>query len=65
MTTSSKAQRIAEAVRAASVQAALAAYEQAAISGLCHEGAWECAIGAIRALKVEEIVAAIEGAEES
>lgn len=65
MTTSSKTRRIAEAVRAASVQAALAAYEQAAISGLCHEGAWECAIGAIRALNVEEIVAAIEDEEES
>lgn len=31
------------------LQVALAAYEQARIDGLCHEGAWECAWLAVRA----------------
>jgi hypothetical protein len=40
----------AEAVRNACIAAALAGYEDAAISGLCHEGAWEAALSAIRGL---------------
>ena len=39
-----------EAVRQACLDAALAAYEDASIRGLCHEGAWEAAISAIRML---------------
>ncbi|HTO68748.1 MAG TPA: antibiotic biosynthesis monooxygenase [Myxococcota bacterium] len=35
-------------VRSAVVAAALAAYEDAAIRGVCHEGAWEAAVGAMR-----------------
>jgi hypothetical protein len=50
--------RIAEDVRAACLAAALDAYEQASMRGLCHEGAWECAIGAIRSLKLQEVVSA-------
>jgi hypothetical protein len=48
--------RIAEATRQACIEAALAGYESAAISGLCHEGAWENAISAIRRLDIEEII---------
>jgi hypothetical protein len=44
--------RIAEAVRTACLEAALESYEEASMRGLCHEGAWECAIGAIRALNL-------------
>ena len=39
-----------EAVRKACLAAALAAYEDAAIRGLCQAGAWEAAVGAIRSL---------------
>lgn len=48
--------RIAEATRKACIEAALAGYESAAISGLCHEGAWENAISAIRRLDLQEII---------
>ena len=47
---------LAEAVRKACVQAALDAYENARMDGLCHDGAWEVAVGAIRALNVERVV---------
>jgi hypothetical protein len=50
---------LATAVRDACVQAALAAYEDAAMSGLCHEGAWECAVDAIRSLDIERLIAAL------
>jgi hypothetical protein len=46
----------ATAVRAACLQAAVSAYEQASMDGLCHEGAWEVALSAISALNVEELV---------
>jgi hypothetical protein len=41
---------VAEAVRAACLHAALLAYEDAGIRGLCDEGRWEVAISAIRHL---------------
>lgn len=43
-------QEVAERVRAALVRAALAAYEDAAMRGLCCEGAWEAAVAAVRGL---------------
>ncbi len=48
--------RVAERVRAACVQAALAGYEQAGMDGLCHEGAWEAAIDAIRSLNLDRVL---------
>jgi hypothetical protein len=48
--------RIAEVVRAACVAAALESYEEASMRGLCHEGAWECAIGAIRTLNLRRLL---------
>ena len=48
--------RIVEATRKACIEAALAGYESAAISGLCHEGAWENAISAIRRLDLQDII---------
>jgi len=48
--------RIAEAVRAACLAAALENYEEASMRGLCHEGAWECAVGAIRSLNVKHLL---------
>ncbi|MFO7536953.1 MAG: hypothetical protein R6X32_02705 [Chloroflexota bacterium] len=32
------------------LKAALAAYEQARLDGLCHDGAWECALETVRSL---------------
>ncbi len=48
--------RLAQAVRQACIQAALAAYERAASDGLCEAGAWECAIEAIRALNLDPLL---------
>lgn len=46
---------VAEAVRQACIEAALAAYEDAGIAGLCAEGRWEAAISAMQSLDVERI----------
>jgi pentatricopeptide repeat protein len=50
-------QRLAEAVRAACITAALEAHEQAGIRGLCQEGRWEVAIEAVRSLDLASVVA--------
>jgi hypothetical protein len=42
--------KVAEAIRQACQDAAIAAYEDAGIRGLCAEGRWECAVQAIRGL---------------
>ncbi len=51
-------QEIAKAVRRACVAAALDAYEDAQVRGLCREGAWEVAIEAIRSLDIAAVIAA-------
>ncbi len=48
--------RLAEAVRAACLRAALDAFEAASISGLCCTGAWECAVGAVRTLDLDDLL---------
>ena len=48
--------RIAEAVRQACLVAALRAYEDAGVSGLCHEGRWEYVIDTLRHLELRTIV---------
>ena len=48
----------AELIRSALIQAALHGYEQAAMSGLCHEGAWEAAISAMRRVDLPALLAA-------
>lgn len=48
--------QIARQVRDECIDAALSAYENASISGLCGEGAFEAAISAIRMLDVEALV---------
>lgn len=47
---------LASAIRDACVKAALDAYENARMDGLCHDGAWEVAVGAMRALNVTRVV---------
>jgi hypothetical protein len=49
---------LARAVRDTCVRAALEACEDARTAGLCWEGAWDAAIGAIRAIDIERIVRA-------
>ena len=48
--------RLAKTVRQACLEAAQAGYEQAGWDGLCQEGAWECALEAMRGLDVEAII---------
>lgn len=48
--------RIAEAVRAACVSAAIAAWEDAGLQGLCEAGRWEVAVGALRSLDLTELL---------
>jgi hypothetical protein len=48
-------QELTEAVRQACIQAALDAYEDAGISGLCAEGRWEAAISAMQSLDLKPI----------
>jgi len=46
---------IAEATQRALVAVALQAYEEAGLSGLCDEGRWEVALGAMRSYDVRNI----------
>ena len=50
------ARKVAEEVRGALVRAALMAYEDAAIRGLCCEGAWEVAVDAMRDLDLSRVM---------
>jgi hypothetical protein len=49
------ARQLAEAIRQAVIDAALDAYEQASISGLHHDGAWEAAVGAMRRVALDAL----------
>ena len=55
----------AEAVRQACIAAALQAYEDAGVSGLCHEGRWEYAVDAMRGLPLRPLVHALLRAVEA
>lgn len=39
---------------------ARAAYENARMDGLCHDGAWECALNALRSLNATALLSQIE-----
>lgn len=54
---SESALEFAEHVRTACLTAALDAYEDAGLRGLCAEGRWECAIDSLRSLPLSSIVA--------
>ncbi|MGE5319982.1 MAG: hypothetical protein ACM3KD_07370 [Hyphomicrobiaceae bacterium] len=54
------AELIAEAVRAACMQAAAAAYEDAGLRGLCEAGRWEAAVGALESLDLKRLVEQLE-----
>lgn len=46
---------LAERVRAELLEHALAAYADAGVRGLCAQGAWEAAVGALRSLDLDPI----------
>ena len=48
--------QIADVVRQACIAAALRAYDDAGLSGLCHEGHWACAVDAMRALPLRAVL---------
>lgn len=50
---------VATAVRDACFATAVQAYQDAANDGLCHEGAWECAIEALKMVKIEALLGQI------
>lgn len=52
--------QIAEAVRAACEQAAMSAYEDAGLRGLCEAGRWEAAVGALQSLDLQKLIQALE-----
>ena len=52
---------IARAVHMACIEAALQAYEDAGLSGLCHEGRWECAVDAMRGLDLHTLLQTLPG----
>lgn len=56
-------QALGEAVRAACIQAALEGYENAGLSGLCHEGRWECAVSAMRIVDLQSVIAALDAGD--
>ena len=47
---------LAHVVREACVRAAVDAYEQAGVSGLCAEGRWELAVDAMRSLDLAAMI---------
>jgi hypothetical protein len=49
---------LAEAVRAACVETAVLAYEDAGLRGLCQDGRWEHALAAIRHLDLRTLTSA-------
>ncbi len=53
-------EQLAGAVREACVEAALRAYEEAGLSGLCAEGRWECAVGAMRQFDLEACIRQVD-----
>ena len=56
---------IAEVVRQACITAALCAYDDAGLSGLCHEGRWKCAVDAMCALPLRSLLQALLEAQGS
>lgn len=54
--TDEAALRLATTIRQACIGAARTGYEDAALSGLCHEGAMEAAISAIQMLDLEVLI---------
>lgn len=52
--------QLAERVRQACVQALLEGYQMAAMSGLCHQGAFDVAVDALKSMDVVELLQLIK-----
>jgi hypothetical protein len=52
---------LVEAVRRRCLETAVAAYEDAGLQGLCADGRWEAAIGAMRSLDPAALLREMEG----
>jgi hypothetical protein len=50
---------LAKRIRDACLRAALEAYEDAGMQGLCAEGRWEAAVGALQSLDVTTLLAKV------
>ena len=60
---SADSRKVAERTQRALIEIALRAYEDAGLSGLCAEGRWEAALGAIRDADVGQVVGVDGNAE--
>jgi hypothetical protein len=47
---------VAERIRSAMVEAAVRAYENAGVQGLCAEGRWEAAVSAMQSLDLATLI---------
>lgn len=57
--------QLAETIRTACLQAAVEAYEDAALRGLCEAGRWEAAVGALQSLDPNKLVRDVQRSEPS
>ena len=51
-----KLEDLAKRIQDACLQAALQAYEDAGIQGLCAEGCWEAAVGALKTVELAPLL---------
>ena len=51
-----EAEDLAKRVRAACLEAVLQAYEDAGMQGLCAEGRWEAAVGALKTIELAPLL---------
>ncbi|MBK8754482.1 MAG: acetyltransferase [Candidatus Competibacteraceae bacterium] len=58
-------QRLTEAVRAACIKAALDAYEEGGVLGLCAEGRWEYAISTLQQLDLDTLIQGVADANQT
>ena len=56
MTIETKDLELAEAVRETCLEIQQRSYEEAGISGLCHEGRWEYALDVLRGMSIEKLL---------
>jgi pentatricopeptide repeat protein len=56
MPPTTKERKLAESVRKACLENLQRSYEEAGISGLCHEGRWEYALDVLRNLSMENLL---------
>lgn len=57
------AEQLAEAIRTVCIRAAVTAYEDAGIRGLCEAGRWEAAVGALESLDLRKLIRELEGGD--